>query len=153
MSRWDSDVKLNVYLRVCTIEAYLVKTFRRNRTYMHDRSLAPRNDASLLSGNLGTSGKIIMGYLARGSGIRAILLQSRAKFYNFFHVRVFKWRFKNCCGKFFWSGGFDKHTQNEVILHTVLTLPSSKCWYVLKNCLFLPIPYKASQKHVKNTIP
>ena len=76
-------------MRVCTIEAYLVKTFRRNRTYMHDRSLAPRNDASLLCGNLGTSGKIIMGYLARGSGIRAILLQSGAKFYNFFHVRVF----------------------------------------------------------------
>ena len=56
---------------------------------MHDRSLAPRNDASLLCGNLGTSGKIIMGYLVRGSGIRAILLQSKAKFYNFFHVRVF----------------------------------------------------------------
>ena len=51
---------------------------------MHDHSLAPRNDASLLCGNLGTSGKIIMGYLARGSGIRAILLQSGAKFYNFF---------------------------------------------------------------------
>ena len=30
---------------------------------MHDHSLAPRNDASLLCGNLGTSGKLLWGTL------------------------------------------------------------------------------------------
>ena len=41
-----------------------------------------------------------MGYLARGSSIRAILLQSRAKFYNFFHVRVFTGDLKIAAGNF-----------------------------------------------------